>query len=44
MKKKMKVKKSLFGVLKGMRPFTKEDEVNICPNIEKRFLKEEPEQ
>ncbi|MDP1695262.1 MAG: hypothetical protein Q8L34_07040 [Candidatus Woesearchaeota archaeon] len=34
-----KVKKDYFGILKGMRRMTKEDELDICPNLEKRFIK-----
>ena len=33
-------KKSFFGILKGVGRMTIEDETNICPNLEKRFLKE----
>ena len=31
--------KSGFGILKGIGPFTKEDEYNICVNLEKKHFK-----
>lgn len=38
--KKQKIEKDFFGALKGIGKMTKEDEYDICPNLEKRFFKE----